>query len=114
MSSVTSDAASQTYLKAFVQGLRRLGWIDGENLRIETRWTAGDPTLSAAYAADLVELLKPDVMLAVTARNLAAVQRVTRSVPIVFAVVSDPVEQGFVPNLARPGGNITGFALPEF
>src|SRR5262245_62761679 len=61
MSSVTSDAAPQTYLKAFVQGLRRLGWIDGENLRIETRWTAGDPTLSAAYAADLVELLKPDV-----------------------------------------------------
>ena len=114
MHTAASDATFQAYLKAFVQGLRRLGWADGENVRIEVRWSASDPTLSATYAADLVELLKPDLMLAVTTANLAAVQRATRSVPIVFAAVSDPVEQGFVPNLARPGGNITGFALPEF
>jgi putative ABC transport system substrate-binding protein len=109
-----SDSTWQSYLTVFVQGLRKLGWIDGENLRIEVRWAAGDPTLSAAYATDLVGLFKPDVMLTATTANLAALLRVTRSVPIVFMAVSDPVEQGFVANLARPGGNITGFALPEF
>ena len=67
-----------------------------------------------AYATDLVGLFKPDVLLTVTTANLAALQRATRTIPIVFTNVADPVEQGFVPNLAHPGGNITGFANPEF
>jgi putative tryptophan/tyrosine transport system substrate-binding protein len=109
-----STAAGQKNLTDFVQGLQRLGWIDGENIRIEVRWSAADPRLIEAYASDLVGLFKPDVLLSATTANLAALQRATRSIPIVFVEVSDPVAQGFVPNLNRPGGNITGFANPEF
>jgi len=97
-----------------VQGLRKLGWIDGENVRIEVRWSGADRTLINAYASDLVGLFKPDVIFTVTSANLAALQRATRTTPIVFTGVSDPVAQGFVPNLTHPGGNITGFANPEF
>jgi putative ABC transport system substrate-binding protein len=98
----------------FIQGLQRLGWIDGENIRIEVRWSAADPRLMEAYASDLVGLFRPDVLLSVTTANLLALQRATTTIPIVFTEVSDPVAQGFVPNLTRPGGNITGFANPEF
>ena len=83
-------------------------------MQIEVRWSAGDPTRMEAYATDLVGLFKPDVVLTSTTGNLAALQRATRTIPIVFTGVSDPVEQGFVPNLTQPGSNITGFANPEF
>jgi putative ABC transport system substrate-binding protein len=109
-----STAGGQKNLTDFLQGLRRLGWIDGENIRIEVRWSAADPRLIEAYASDLVGLFKPDVLLSTSTANLAALQRATRSIPIVFTEVSDPVAQGFVPNFSRPGGNITGFANPEF
>jgi len=109
-----SSTAGQNILTDFLQGLRKLGWKDGENIQIEVRWSAADPRLIEAYASDLVGLFKPDVLLSATTVNLLALQRATRDIPIVFTEVSDPVAQGFVPNLIRPGGNITGFANPEF
>src|SRR5262245_52787164 len=110
---VANASTGQDNLAILVQGLHKLGWVNGENVQIETRYSAGDGSLVQAYALDLVALLKPDVLFAATA-NLAALQRATSTVPIVFAGVSDPAAQGFVPNLTRPGGNITGFASPEF
>jgi putative ABC transport system substrate-binding protein len=104
----------QKHLTGFVQGLQKLGWIEGENIRIEVRWSSAEPRLIEAYAADLVGLFKPDVLLSANTANLTALQRATRSIPIVFTEVSDPVAQGFIPNLSHPGGNITGFANPEF
>jgi putative ABC transport system substrate-binding protein len=114
MDGVATGSVGQANLSSFLQGLRKLGWIDGENMRIEVRWNAGDRSLIEAYASDLVGLFKPDVLLAASTANLAALQRATSTIPIVFTGVSDPVEQGFVPNLTHPGGNITGFANPEF
>jgi ABC-type uncharacterized transport system substrate-binding protein len=104
----------QSLLTIFRQGMRKLGWIEGENLQTEVRWSAGDPSLIQAYATDFVDLFKPDVLLSQSSVNLAALQRATRTIPIVFVSVADPVEQGFVPNLTHPGGNITGFGNPEF
>ena len=103
---------SNSYLTTFVEGLRKLGWIDGQNLRIETRWSAADVKLIHDYADELVRW-KPDVLLVASSANLAAVQRTTSTIPIVFTVVSDPVAQGFVPNLVHPGANITGFGEDE-
>jgi putative tryptophan/tyrosine transport system substrate-binding protein len=104
----------QSNLATLVQGLRKLGWIEGQNLQIEVRWSAADLNLMQAYATDLVGLFKPDVLLAASTSNLIALQRATKTIPIVFTNVSDPVEQGFVPNLTHPGGNITGFAHAGF
>jgi putative ABC transport system substrate-binding protein len=109
-----STTTGQKNLADFVKGLQRLGWIDGENIRIEARRSDADPRLIEAYASDLVGLFKPDVLLSVTTANLTALQRATRSIPIVFLEVSDPVAQGFITNYSRPDGNITGFANPEF
>jgi ABC-type uncharacterized transport system substrate-binding protein len=114
MNEVATNPTWQANLVTFRQGLRKLGWIEGQNLQIEVRWSAGDPTRMETYATDLVGLFKPDVLLAHTTGNLVALQRATKTIPIVFTSVSDPVAQGFVPNLNRPGGNITGFGLPEF
>jgi putative tryptophan/tyrosine transport system substrate-binding protein len=114
MNGAATDPAGQSSLTTFMQGLRKLGWIDGQNVRIEVRWNAGEASLAVAYATDLVGLLRPDVMLAATSVNLIAVQQATGVIPIVFTQVRDPVSQGFVPNLTRPGGNITGFGNTEF
>ena len=111
---VATATTGQANLKTFVQGLHKLGWVNGENLQIEARYSAGDKNLIEAYASDLVGLFRPDILVTATTANLAALQRVTSTIPIVFTSVSDPVAQGFVPNLTRPGGNITGFASPEF
>jgi putative ABC transport system substrate-binding protein len=86
-----------------------LGWTDGRNVRIDIRWTGGNPADPGKYAAELVALT-PDVILASASANVAALRRITRSVPIVFANVVDPVGGGFVASLARPGGNTTGFS----
>jgi putative tryptophan/tyrosine transport system substrate-binding protein len=96
-----------------VQGLRQLGWIEGQNLRIDTRWSAGDAALARIYAAQLIGLT-PDVVLASSTTNLTVIQQATNTVPVVFVQVSDPVEQGFVANVTRPGGNLTGFSMYEF
>ncbi len=99
--------------KAFVQGLLNLGWRNGGNLQIDTRWAANDAELYRRYSAELVALA-PDVILAGGSPSLAALQKVSRSVPLVFANVIDPVGAGFVASLARPGGNTTGFSLFEY
>jgi len=110
----TATEPWQSQLTIFTQGLRQLGWIEGQNLRTEVRWSEYDPRLAEAYATDLVGLFKPDVLLSQSSVNLVALQRATSTIPIVFLSVADPVEQGFVASLPHPGGNITGFANPEF
>jgi putative ABC transport system substrate-binding protein len=114
MSRAASDPTSQSQLTIFMQGMRKLGWIEGQNLQTEVRWSEYDPRLIQAYATDLVGLFKPDVLLSQSSVNLVALHRASRTIPIVFLSVADPVEQGFVPSLAHPGGNITGFSNPEF
>ena len=113
MNGAATDADLQLLLASFVQGLRQLGWFEGQNLRIEVRWNAGDPVLARTYAAQLVGLM-PDVILAVTTINLEVVRQATSTVPIVFVQVSDPVAQGFVASMPKPGGNVTGFSGTEF
>ena len=105
------DSSAQPYVTAFVQALRTLGWIDGENLSIDVRWNADERP--NALAAELVGLA-PDAILCAFTLNLMALQQATRSVPIVFLQVSDPIAQGFVASLSRPGGNLTGFTNFEF
>lgn len=107
--SVETDVQAQKNVAALVQGLDALGWKDGGNLRIDLRGSAGDPALYARYAAELVAL-DPDVLFASSAPALEALRRQTSTIPIVFTLVVDPVGLGFVPSLARPGGNITGFS----
>jgi len=100
---------ARAFVAALTQALERLGWVEGRNIRMDYRFAAGDPALFKAYAAELVGLA-PDAILASTAPALAALQQQTRTIPIVFVVVPDPVGRGLVTSLARPGGNITGFA----
>ena len=109
MGAVESDPARQSQLAAFRGALAKLGWREGSNLGIEVRW-GGDPELCARYAAELVAL-GPEVILADASPSVEALQRQTRTIPIVFVTVADPVGQGFVANLAHPGGNITGFSV---
>jgi putative ABC transport system substrate-binding protein len=110
---VASDPEYQARVGAFMQALALLGWTDGRNVRIETRWGANDADRYRQYAAELVALA-PDVIVAGTSNVVAALQRETRSVPIVFAQVIDPVGTGLVTGLARPGGNTTGFTVFEY
>ena len=106
------DSEGQLRVAVFRQELQKLGWIEGSNIRFEYRWAAGDAQRLRAYAEELVGMA-PAVMLAANNTALRALQEVTRTVPIVFAQVADPVGSGHVASLARPGGNITGFALYE-
>ena len=100
-------------IAAFVKGLRQLGWIDGRNIQIDYRYGSADPERTRKNAAELVALA-PDVILAGNTSTVAPLQRATRTVPIVFAGVVDPVAAGFVDTLARPGGNATGFTQFEY
>ena len=93
--------------------MRQLGWTDGRNVRIEARWSAGDAAITRKYATELVALA-PDVILATGDAGTAAMLQATRSVPIVFVIVPDPVGSGFVESLAQPGGNATGFMQFEY
>ena len=112
MSLVENDPEGESRVRAFVDGLQRLGWTVGYNVRVDIRW-AGDPADTGKYAAELVALA-PDAIFASASVNVAALRRITRSVPIVFANVIDPVGAGFVASLARPGGNTTGFSAFEY
>ncbi len=106
------DAEAQARLAAFTQALKQLGWNDGRNLRIDTRWATADDI--RRHAAELAALA-PDVLLAGTGTaTVAPLLQATRTVPIVFVTVIDPVGAGFVANLARPGGNATGFTIYEY
>jgi putative ABC transport system substrate-binding protein len=113
MSLTADDPEGQVRLTAFLQGLQQLGWTDGRNVRIDTRWGAGDADRSRRYAAELIALA-PDVILASGTSTMGPLLRATRTVPIVFTQVTDPVGAGFVDSLARPGGNATGFTLSEY
>ena len=102
------DPESQARIAAFLQGLQQLGWTVGRNVRIDTRWAAADADDIRRHAAELVALA-PDVILAAGAAAVGPLLQATRTVPIVFVSVADPVGAGFVESLARPGGNATGF-----
>jgi ABC-type uncharacterized transport system substrate-binding protein len=103
---------NQARLAAFLQGLQQFGWTVGRNLRIDLRWAAGEVERNRQYAAELLALA-PEVIVAVGS-GVPALKQATRTVPIVFTIVADPVGLGFVDNLARPGGNITGFLAFEY
>jgi ABC-type uncharacterized transport system substrate-binding protein len=107
------DPESQARMTAFVQELGQLGWIAGRNVKIDSRWGAADNERVRRYVAELVALA-PDVIVTTSSQTVAALIQATRSVPIVFAGVPDPVGAGFVNSLARPGGNATGFLLFEY
>ena len=107
-----SDPGYRSLIDTFVQGLGRLGWVDGHNVQIDVRWAAGDVDHMRTFAKQLAEL-QPDVMLAGSTAATAALQRETRTIPIVFVIVADPVGAGFVAGLSRPGGNLTGFITGE-
>jgi len=113
MNLAADDPESSARVTAFAQGLQQLGWTDGRNVRIETRWAAGDADRYRKSATELVALM-PDVILATGTSAVVPLQQATRTVPIVFVNVVDPVGAGLVASLARPGGNATGFTLYEY
>src|SRR5437016_9751764 len=103
-----TDAETQALITAFNQRFQELGWIEGRNVRLERRFTDGNPERTRSAALELVAL-DPDAILAYANPAVSALMPVTRTIPIVFTQASDPVGSGFVSNLPRPGGNITGF-----
>jgi putative tryptophan/tyrosine transport system substrate-binding protein len=113
MNGTATEMAPQSYVAAFIQGLRQLGWTEGQNIRVDIRWNGGDAALARIYAAQLIGLT-PDVILTASTTNLTVIQQATTTVPVVFVQVSDPVEQGFVASITKPGGNLTGFSMYEF
>jgi putative ABC transport system substrate-binding protein len=114
MASAADDSESQARIAAFLQGLQQLGWADGRNVRIDTRSATTDPDDLRRYAAELAALA-PDVLVAATGTvTVAPLLQATRTVPIVFVQVIDPVGAGFVVSLAPPGGNATGFTIYEY
>jgi putative ABC transport system substrate-binding protein len=113
MYSAESDPRAKARFTRLVQALRSLGWINGQTLHMDVRWSAGDAERARTFATELIAPA-PDTILSATTQNLTALVRQAPTIPIVFTMVSDPAAQGFVSNLARPGGNITGFASFEF
>jgi putative ABC transport system substrate-binding protein len=113
MNRAADQAEGQAQIAAFQQAMQQSGWSEGRNVRFDIRWSHNDVDLDRKYAAELVALAA-DVILAAGTLSVAALQRVTRTLPIVFVTVSDPVGAGLVDTLARPGGNITGFMLFEY
>jgi putative tryptophan/tyrosine transport system substrate-binding protein len=113
MNVAAADPEGQAQVAAFLQALRQLGWDEGRNVRIDTRWGENDVERDRRYATELLAFA-PDVILASGSLSVAALRHVTHTSPIVFAGVSDPVGAGFVDTLARPGGNVTGFMIFEY
>jgi putative ABC transport system substrate-binding protein len=107
------DAEAKDRVAAFRRGMQEHGWSEGRNLQVDYRWAGPDVKRIEAHAKELVGAL-PDVIVAITSPSVAALQQATRTIPIVFAGIGDPVGQGFVAGLARPGGNVTGFTGLEF
>ena len=107
------DLEGQARIKAFVEALRKLGWIEGENLHTEIRYGGDEADRYQRFAKELVETA-PDVIVAGASPSVAALQGITHNVPVVFAGVIDPVGAGFVKSLARPGGNVTGFTVFDY
>jgi putative tryptophan/tyrosine transport system substrate-binding protein len=112
MVNADGDPEGQTRIAALRQGLEALGWTEGRNLRLDYRWSSADPDRAQRHAIELASSA-PDLILANGTPAVAALRRATRSIPVVFVVVTDPVGAGFVESLARPGGNATGFSTFE-
>ena len=110
---VESDTDAQEWTKALVESLQEFGWINGRNIQLEFRWAGPSPDRLRADAAGMARL-NPDVLMAVSTPSVVALQHETRSIPIVFANVADPVGQGVIASFAKPGGNTTGFGAFEF
>ena len=110
---VENDPEAKSRVKALQQGLRDLGWSEPRNIQIDYRFASSDPDLIKKYVAEVVSLA-PDVIVGSSTPVVAALRQATSSIPIVFAGLNDPVGQGFISSLARPGGNITGFSLIDF
>jgi putative ABC transport system substrate-binding protein len=113
MNLAADDPESQRRMTGFVQALQALGWTDGRNVKIDYRWGAGDVELYRRYAAELLALM-PDVILVSGTPVMEVLRGLTRTLPIVFVQVADPVSAGYVESLARPGGNATGFSVFEY
>jgi putative ABC transport system substrate-binding protein len=113
LNAATDDPQFKTWVEAFLQTLQQLGWTAGRNVQIDTRWTGGNSVETRKHAAELVALA-PDAILAHGTSTVGPLSQITRTVPIVFPVIADPVGAGFVDSLARPGGNVTGFMEFEY
>ena len=113
MSFAEDDPGAKSRTAALIESLEQLGWTIGRNVQIDIRWGAADPALSRKYAAELATAA-PDVILSGASASIAALREATRTLPIVFVGVTDPVGAGYVASLARPGGNVTGFAFVEY
>jgi putative ABC transport system substrate-binding protein len=107
------DSITEARVTAFRNAVRELGWTEGQNVRFEVRWAGGDINRTRTLANELVALA-PDVILAVSTPAIAMLKQTTRSIPLVFVIVNDPLAQGFVSSVAHPGGNITGFSFMDF
>jgi putative ABC transport system substrate-binding protein len=112
MARKSHDVEGQKQFAGLQQGLMELGWLEGRTIHIETRWTVGDPDEAAKFTQELIES-KPEVLVANGTPSLVAMRQAAAAAPVVFVSVADPVGQGFVPSLSRPGGNITGFSAEE-
>lgn len=108
-----TDPFTINYVQALLGALEKLGWLEGQNIQFTFRYAAGDPALARTYAKQLVELA-PDLIVGHTTPVAAALSQATLVVPIVFVSITDPVRDGFVSSIARPGGNMTGFTNYEF
>ena len=108
-----SDSEAQAHIAAFRDGLQKLGWTEGRNTRIDTRWATPDDADSMQRFAKELVALQPDLILSHTTPTTTALLKQTRTIPIIFANVGDPVGSGFVASFARPGGNVTGFNVSE-
>jgi len=113
VSNAEDDPQGKPRAAAFLQGLQQLGWTEGRNVQIDIRWGVADAASAHRYAAEMVALA-PDVILTAASAATAAMQEATRTLPIVFVNVADPVAAGYVASLARPGGNVTGFTFIEY
>ena len=108
-----TDPVGQSRLKAFLQGFEKLGWTDGRNARFDIRWAGGSAERMREIVAEILAL-KPDVIVANGTPTVAALKRATSTIPVVFVGINEPVVQGFIASMARPGGNITGFTQVDF
>jgi putative ABC transport system substrate-binding protein len=108
-----TDPLGQSQLKAFLQSFEKLGWTDGRNVRIDVRWAGGSTERMREIATEIVAI-EPDVIVVSGSPALAALKRATSTIPVVFVGIAEPVVQGFIASMARPGGNITGFSLVDF
>ena len=113
MNFAETDPVTQRYLAPLKRGLASAGWIEGQNLIVDYRWSVTDAERAKTHAAALLQL-EPDVILSSGSVSMAALHAINKTTPVVFLLVSDPVAQGFVSNLARPGGLSTGFSTLEF